>query len=94
VSVILGLTGSRRVHSGFLHIPLDLRDPHGLAVLAAIITSTPTSWVGVSTDGTQLATPSGAAAWRDLGNLQQEYEAVELARLDGVYFALLEVWSG
>jgi multicomponent K+:H+ antiporter subunit E len=53
--VILGLTGGRRVHSGFLDIPLDLRDPHGLAVLAAIVTSTPgTSWAGVSPDGTRL----------------------------------------
>ena len=50
--VILGLTGGRRVHSAFLDVPLDLRDPHGLAVLAAIITSTPgTSWAGVSQDG-------------------------------------------
>ncbi len=53
--VILGLTGGRRVHSAFLEIPLDLRDPHGLAVLAGIITSTPgTSWAGVSEDGTVL----------------------------------------
>jgi multicomponent K+:H+ antiporter subunit E len=53
--VVLGLTGGRRVHSGFLDIPLDLRDPHALAVLAAIITSTPgTSWAGVSLDGRQL----------------------------------------
>ena len=53
--VVLGLTGGRRVHSGFLDIPLDLHDPHGLAVLAAIITSTPgTSWAGVSRDGNVL----------------------------------------
>lgn len=32
--------------SGFLTIPLELRDPYGLAVLACIITSTPgTIWV-------------------------------------------------
>ncbi|MFC5342840.1 Na+/H+ antiporter subunit E [Brevundimonas staleyi] len=32
--------------SGFIHIPLDLRDRYGLAVLAIIITSTPgTLWV-------------------------------------------------
>lgn len=50
--VVLGLTGGRPVNSGFLDIPLDLRDPHALAVLAAIITSTPgTSWAGVSPDG-------------------------------------------
>ena len=39
------------VRSGFLQIPLDLRDPHGLAALAVIVTSTPgTVWVGLSPD--------------------------------------------
>lgn len=34
------------VNAGFMTIPLDLRDRHGLAVLAIIITSTPgTIWV-------------------------------------------------
>lgn len=42
--VVLG--GRRRVHAGFVAIPLDLTDPHGLALLACIITSTPgTIWV-------------------------------------------------
>lgn len=42
----------REVHSGFLDIPLELRDAHGLAILAAIVTSTPgTAWAGVSPDG-------------------------------------------
>jgi multicomponent K+:H+ antiporter subunit E len=37
----------RSVTSGFVMIPLDLRDPHGLAVLAGIITATPgTLWAG------------------------------------------------
>lgn len=50
--IVLGLVHDRRVRSGFLDIPLDLRDPHGLAVLAAIVTSTPgTVWVGLSPDG-------------------------------------------
>ena len=36
----------REVHSGFVKIPLALKDPHGLAVLAGIVTSTPgTVWV-------------------------------------------------
>lgn len=36
----------RRQTSGFLSIPLELRNPYGLAVLACIITSTPgTLWV-------------------------------------------------
>lgn len=53
--VVLGLTGSRTVYSRFLDIPLDLRDPHALAVLSAIVTSTPgTSWAGMSPDGARL----------------------------------------
>jgi multicomponent K+:H+ antiporter subunit E len=53
--VILGLAGNRQVRSAFLEIPLDLRDPHGLAVLAAIVTSTPgTVWVGISPDDSTL----------------------------------------
>lgn len=44
--IVLGLVRRRVIHSGFLDIPLDLHDPHGLAVLATIITSTPgTVWV-------------------------------------------------
>lgn len=41
------LQGQRRQRtSGFLTIPLDLRDPTGLAILAIIVTSTPgTAWV-------------------------------------------------
>jgi multicomponent K+:H+ antiporter subunit E len=42
--ILLGRRGNRV--SGFLHIPLDLKNPYGLAVLAIIITSTPgTLWV-------------------------------------------------
>ena len=40
------LRRERRMHSGFVAIPLALTDRHGLAVLACIITSTPgTIWV-------------------------------------------------
>ena len=43
--IILGL-GRRQRTSGFVNIPLDLRNPYALAVLACIITSTPgTLWV-------------------------------------------------
>jgi multicomponent K+:H+ antiporter subunit E len=43
--IILGL-GRRGRRSGFVSIPLELRDPYGLATLACIITSTPgTLWV-------------------------------------------------
>lgn len=47
--IILGLVADRHIRSGFLDIPLELHDPHGLAVLATIITSTPgTVWVGIN----------------------------------------------
>jgi multicomponent K+:H+ antiporter subunit E len=43
--IILGL-GRRERRSGFVNIPLDVRDPYALAALACIITSTPgTLWV-------------------------------------------------
>jgi multicomponent K+:H+ antiporter subunit E len=46
--IILGATSTTRSPNiGFMKIPLDLRDPHGLAMLAIIITSTPgTVWAG------------------------------------------------
>lgn len=41
--VLRGITGGG---PGFVTIPLELRDPHGLAVLAMIVTATPgTVWV-------------------------------------------------
>ena len=53
--IVLGLVRDREIRSGFLDIPLDLRDPHGLAGLAAIVTATPgTVWAGLSADGTHL----------------------------------------
>ncbi|MBK7250901.1 MAG: Na+/H+ antiporter subunit E [Gammaproteobacteria bacterium] len=53
--IVLGLVGNRPVHAGFLDIPLELRDPHGLAALATIITATPgTVWVGLAPDGHSL----------------------------------------
>jgi multicomponent K+:H+ antiporter subunit E len=45
------LTGRREHPSGFVAIPLDLRDRTGLAVLACIITSTPgTAWIEYAAD--------------------------------------------
>ena len=44
-AIILGRRRADRV-SGFIHVPLDLRNRYGLAVLAIILTSTPgTLWV-------------------------------------------------
>jgi multicomponent K+:H+ antiporter subunit E len=53
--IVLGLVRDREVRSGFVEIPLELRDPHGLAALATIITATPgTVWAGLSGDGKRL----------------------------------------
>ena len=51
--IVLG-DGGRERKSGFVDIPLELRDPYGLATLACIITSTPgTLWVSFdATSGT------------------------------------------
>jgi multicomponent K+:H+ antiporter subunit E len=50
--IVLGLERRHEVHSGFLDIPLELKDPHGLALLSVIVTSTPgTTWAGVAADG-------------------------------------------
>ena len=52
--VILG-PAKRRFNSGFMKIPIELRDPYGLAALACIITSTPgTVWAGLTPDGSVL----------------------------------------
>jgi len=49
--VILG-GRKRRQNSGFMRIPLDMRDPHGLASLACILTGCPgTVWAGLTDDG-------------------------------------------
>ncbi len=43
--VLRGVTGEG---PGFVTIPLDMRDPHGLAILAMILTATPgTVWVDI-----------------------------------------------
>jgi multicomponent K+:H+ antiporter subunit E len=53
--IVLGLVRDRQARAGFLDVPLDLRDAHGLAALAMILTSTPgTVWVGLSPDGARL----------------------------------------
>lgn len=54
IGIVLG-PEERRRHGGFMEIPIDMRDPHGLAMLAAIITSTPgTVWSDLSADGRML----------------------------------------
>lgn len=47
VGLIILFTKKKNPTPGFLDIPLELRDPHGLAALACIITYTPgTVWSG------------------------------------------------
>ncbi len=50
------LAPSRRRHPpGFVHIPLDLRDPNGLAVLAMVVCITPgTAWAELALDRSML----------------------------------------
>src|SRR5690606_29819752 len=48
--IILGNRG-RSYESGFMQIPLDMRDPHALAALGCIITGCPgTVWAGLTED--------------------------------------------
>ncbi len=50
VGIVLG-PERRRQRPGFIQVPLDLRDPHGLAVLSMIVTATPgTVWAETSPD--------------------------------------------
>ncbi|MBV6418564.1 MAG: Na(+)/H(+) antiporter subunit E1 [Steroidobacteraceae bacterium] len=75
--IILGLVRDRDIRSGLLEIPLDLTDPHGLAVLATIITSTPgTVWVGLSPDRRRLTLHvldlRDEAAW--IRTIKERYE--------------------
>jgi multicomponent K+:H+ antiporter subunit E len=52
--LILRPDQSRR-HSGFVVVPLELRDPTGLAILACIVTSTPgTAWVEYDSSSSKL----------------------------------------
>jgi multicomponent K+:H+ antiporter subunit E len=71
--IVLGTSRFRNLRSGFLRIPLDLRDPHGLAALAAIVTATPgTVWAGLSPEGETLTLHV-----LDLGN---EAEVIQLIK--------------
>ncbi|HEU4652385.1 MAG TPA: Na+/H+ antiporter subunit E [Steroidobacteraceae bacterium] len=74
--IVLGLT-NRPIRSDFLAIPIELRDAHALAILAAIVTSTPgTAWAGISPDGSTLTLHvldlHGEEQW--VRNFKQRYE--------------------
>ncbi|THF61875.1 Na+/H+ antiporter subunit E [Pseudothauera nasutitermitis] len=56
VSGIILFGGKAGVNSQFIRIPLDLRDPYGLALLSCLINSTPgTVWVEILPDSDELA---------------------------------------
>ncbi len=55
VSQIILLRRSADVNSQFIRVPLDLRSPHGLALLSCLINSTPgTVWVEIIPDSHEL----------------------------------------
>ncbi|SDH81707.1 Na+/H+ antiporter subunit E [Nitrosomonas sp. Nm132] len=78
------LQGNKRKRkSGFMTIPLNLRDPIGLTILAVIITSTPgTAWLGYNfAQGTLLLHVFDLvdeAVWLDLIKNRYEYFLLEI----------------
>ncbi|OWT54745.1 Na+/H+ antiporter subunit E [Candidimonas nitroreducens] len=62
---------------GFIRIPLELRDPHGLAFLACIVTYTPgTVWTELASDGSltlHVLDLDEESHWIDL--IKQRYES-------------------
>ncbi|MHA6685739.1 Na+/H+ antiporter subunit E [Mesorhizobium sp. A556] len=79
VAAIILQGGRRQRRAGFVMIPLDLRDPTGLAVLSCIITSTPgTAWVEYHAGSGRLRIHvldlDDEQAWVDL--IKQRYEAL------------------
>ncbi|MBS0365624.1 MAG: Na+/H+ antiporter subunit E [Proteobacteria bacterium] len=53
--LVLAWGHAREFRPGFLTIPIELRNPYGLAALAVIVTSTPgTVWAGLSPAGDAL----------------------------------------
>ncbi len=51
VARIILSSKKKRENSGFLRIPLDMRDPYGLSVLAMIVTGIPgTVWIEIADD--------------------------------------------
>lgn len=77
VTRFLLLPRQRRHPSGFVHIPLTLRDPHGLAVLSMISCITPgTAWAELAMDRSVLLMHvlelDDAAAFAE--HIKQRYE--------------------
>ncbi|WP_193073596.1 Na+/H+ antiporter subunit E [Pseudomonas sp. FME51] len=80
---ILILFGGGRLNTQFIRVPLDLRDPHGLAVLACIINSTPgTVWVEIIPGSNDLALHvfdlHDAAWWVDMIKSKLEQPLIDI----------------
>lgn len=72
-TVVLGQGRNGPVRSGFLEIPMELTDPHGLTILAVIVTATPgTSWAGLS--------PSGRTLTLHVLDLKDEEELIRMIK--------------
>lgn len=74
---------NQKMVSGFMDIPLDMRDPHGLAVLACILTYTPGSvWVQLNAAGDSLHLHvldlKDEAEWVDLVKNRYERHLMEI----------------
>lgn len=74
--IVLGAS-RRQPTIGFMKIPLDMRDPHGLAMLAVIVTGTPgTVWAGHDAESNVLTLHvldlKDEAAW--VRTIKQRYE--------------------
>jgi multicomponent K+:H+ antiporter subunit E len=55
VAVLAAIATRRPLRSGFVRVPLDVRDPNALAVLAMIVTATPgTAWAELAHDRSAL----------------------------------------
>ncbi len=82
--VILGREELRQ-QSGFIQVPLELRDPHALAVLAAIVTSIPgTVFAGLNQDRSELTlhvlSLHDEAEWVDIVKTRYERPLMEIYR--------------
>ncbi|VFR32547.1 Na(+) H(+) antiporter subunit E [plant metagenome] len=80
--VILGRK-ERRERSGFIRVPLTLKDPHALAVLAAIVTSIPgTVFAGLSKDRSEILlhvlSLDDEAQWIELVKTRYERPLMEI----------------
>jgi multicomponent K+:H+ antiporter subunit E len=68
---------SRDIPSGFVHVPLDVRDPNALAVLAMIVAATPgTAWAELSFDRSVLLVHGLAMPDKDafVATVKRRYE--------------------